>query len=592
MKYPMLNSMEQTRESIEVFKGLNRNLRIGEGEFGDMNNLCSDRFPVMTPRDKRKIVPYKNTVDFLFMNNYLWRIVYTAGASAAYLYRNNTKIMEVDYDALLDYGGMLYFGSYIILGNGQYVNTENTEDRGNINVRNINYGGAEVTCILCREDGSIYENVTSSGTEPSSPADGAYWVDTSGEVAVLKQWSASASMWVTIPTTYVKIACAGIGANLSKYDGVTINTGGTQAWLDGSHILWDAGDDYLVVTGIIDETVTFTKIMEVERKMPKLSYWFESGNRLWGVSGNEIRASKLGDFRNWDCYMGLSTDSYAVSVGSQGGFTGGINYQGYPTFWKSDRVYRVYGSYPAEFQVKDAACQGVAPLMHRSLAVVNQTLFYMGADGVYAYDGASPVKTSYALGDTTGLKEAVGTAMGNKYVMAALAPEEEWEDETRRVNLYIYDTETGLWHREYAGESVPVMESLGSGAIYLENFSDTLWWMGGSAHTVTWEYSGEEEPVEWFGETGILGMTMPDRKYISRVLVRLAMDAGSVARFYIQYDSKGPWELMDTIRSPLLKTMTVPMRPHRCDHFRMRIEGSGAVEVYSITKTLEQGSDQ
>lgn len=592
MKYPTLYEIENTRESIEIFKGMNRNLRIEEGEFSDMENLCSDRFPVMTPRDKRKIIPYKNTVEFIFMNNNLWRTVYTLGDSAAYLYCNNKKVMEVDFDAVLDYGGMLYFGSYIILGNGQYINTEDYEDTGNINVRNTNYGGTEVTCSLCRADGSIYENVTSSAAEPSEPADGAYWVDTSGEVSVLKQWSASASMWVTVATTYVKIACEGIGANLSKYDGVTIDTGGTQAWLDGSHILWDVGDDYLVVTGIISETVTFTKIMEVERKMPKLSFWFESGNRLWGVSGNEIRASKLGDFKNWECYMGLSTDSYAVSVGSQGNFTGGINYLGYPLFFKSDRVYRIYGSYPAEYQVKDTVCQGVAPGMSRSLAIVNQTLFYMGSDGVYAYDGASPAKASYSLGDTTGLKEIVGAAMGNKYVMAALAPEEEWENETRRVNLYIYDTETGLWHKEYAGGLVSCMASLGSGAIYLETFSDTIWWIGGSAYTVTWDYSEEEDPVEWYGETGVLGMGLPDRKYISRVLVRMSMEAGSTVKFFIQYDSKGPWEHMGTLRSPILKTVTIPMRPHRCDHFRIRIEGTGYAEVYSITKTIEQGSDQ
>ena len=40
-----------------------------------------------------------------------------------------------------------------------------------------------------------------------------------------------------------------------------------------------------------------------------------------GEAVNEIYASKLGDFRNWRCFEGLSTDSYAAARGSDGAFT-------------------------------------------------------------------------------------------------------------------------------------------------------------------------------------------------------------------------------------------------------------------------------
>lgn len=405
---------------------------------------------------------------------------------------------------------------------------------------------------------------------------------------MLKQWSSTASMWVAIPTTYVKVSCQGIGKNLSKYDGVEISTGGAQEWLDGSQVLWDAGDDYLVVTGIIDSTITSNDAsISVKREMPDVSYWFECGNRVWGVCGNEIKASKLGDFKNWSCYMGLSTDSYTASVGSQGAFTGGANHLGYPLFWKADRSYKVYGSYPAEYQVQETACQGVAPGMWKSLAVVNQVMFYLGADGVYAYDGSTPEKISYALGDNPAFTDVYGCALGHKYVMAAVS-----QDNQEKTFFYIYDTETSLWHKEYAGTVIMDVESLSSGILYLDYADDTIYWIGGSAYPVTWVPSEETEPVEWYGETGVLGMGMPDRKYISRVLVRLTLEAGSSVKFFIQYDSKGPWALMDRIYSTTLKTVAIPLRPHRCDHFRLRIEGSGAAEIYSIVKTIEQGSDQ
>ena len=66
------------------------------------------------------------------------------------------------------------------------------------------------------------------------------------------------------------------------------------------------------------------------RSVPEMDFVIESGNRLWGckygvVDGkavNEIYASKLGDFKNWNCYAGRSTDSYVATRGSDGPFTG------------------------------------------------------------------------------------------------------------------------------------------------------------------------------------------------------------------------------------------------------------------------------
>ena len=41
-----------------------------------------------------------------------------------------------------------------------------------------------------------------------------------------------------------------------------------------------------------------------------------------------------------------------------------------------------------------------------------------------------------------------------------------------------------------------------------------------------------------------------------------------------------------------LRTFAFPVRPHRCDHFRLKLTGTGGAKIYSITKTLEQGSDE
>ena len=86
-------------------------------------------------------------------------------------------------------------------------------------------------------------------------------------------------------------------------------------FVNGIFGVWGRGDDYIVVTGIID-TVAIQKAdqgaVTVARKMPNMDYIVESENRLWGcrygdsIDGqivNEIYACKLGDFKNWQCFF-------------------------------------------------------------------------------------------------------------------------------------------------------------------------------------------------------------------------------------------------------------------------------------------------
>ena len=101
-------------------------------------------------------------------------------------------------------------------------------------------------------------------------------------------------------------------------------------------------------------------------------------------------------------------------------------------------------------------------------------------------------------------------------------------------------------------------------------------------------------------ETGVVGTSInsgryttpiPGKKYISQLLVRMSLGIGSRAMFYIQYDSCGEWEHITTLTGTTLKSFAAPIRPKRCDHFRIRIVGSGDAKIYSITKSIEKGSD-
>jgi hypothetical protein len=104
-------------------------------------------------------------------------------------------------------------------------------------------------------------------------------------------------------------------------------------------------------------------------------------------------------------------------------------------------------------------------------------------------------------------------------------------------------------------------------------------------------HGGSIEEVGWMVQSGKIGMAQPDMKYISKLLIRMALEIGASVEISIQYDSMGDWEQVCSMTSTSLRSFSVPVRPRRCDHFRIRIEGVGHGKIYSITKTIEQGSD-
>ena len=61
--YPTLRQAEKNSSVTENFLGINRRLRIGDGEFYDMQNLTSDDAPVLSTRKARGMPLYEGVTD-------------------------------------------------------------------------------------------------------------------------------------------------------------------------------------------------------------------------------------------------------------------------------------------------------------------------------------------------------------------------------------------------------------------------------------------------------------------------------------------------------------------------------------------------
>lgn len=575
MRYPMLQVLQTSREMIDVFRGYHHNLRIGDGEFYEMENLSSDHFPILAPREKRGVYASPGMAQGMIAKDAL---CYVDGGD--FVMGDARVPMGLTADAAPK--TLISMGAYvIIMPDKKYINTASLSDFGEIEA--VRRTGAEITFSLCGADGADYENVIARDTAPTEPENLCFWLDTSSEPRVLRRYSASTDTWTAMQSCFIKIHSPGIGLPFAEGDGVFISDvqDASLSFLNGAANVAARTDDDLVVEGILDGVITQSAEypITVERKMPDMDFIIESENRLWGCryggGVNEIYASKLGDFRNWNCFTGVSTDSYAASVGTDGAFTGAIAYLGHPLFFKEGCVHKIYGNIPSNFQIQTTSLRGVQKGCSGTLAIVNEVLYYKSRLGICAYDGSLPADISSALGEVV-YHHAVAGTLGNKYYISMA-------DGAGDYHFFVYDTVKGMWHREDSTQATSFC-AYGGDLYYID-------YATGQIRTVRGTGVLMEKPIRWSATTGILGTDSPDKKYISRMDVRMKLDVGARVSFYAEYDSGGEYEYLFTMTGKNLQSFSVPFRPRRCDHLRLRMIGEGEVKIFSICKTIERGSD-
>jgi len=568
------------REVTDCFAGYRHRLKIDEGELYDCKNLSGAEYPLLANRKKRgRVCALSKPGGILAKEKLAW----------------------VD-DGSLWYGGeatkltglsegekqLVSMGAYIcVFPDKCYYNTADPSDYGSMEARYTSTGA--VNYSLCQKDGSECKKPALSENAPDSPENAALWIDTSAKKHVLRQWSAALGEWIEISSVHTKLSFTSYGEITKLFkvnDGVKIS-GAQVDELNGERVICALGGDaehtdYIVVAGLLDEAITQEEgFVAIERTVPEMDFVIECRNRLWGcrygMSGdkslNEIYCCALGDFKNWRQYMGLASDSWTASVGSDGPWTGAVNFMGYPTFFKENRIHRVNISAYGAHQISEIVCRGVQKGSEKSIAVVNETLLYKSRGDVCAWQGGFPSSVSEALGDIS-YGEAVAGAVADCYYISMKKAGGPWQ-------LFVYDVKRGLWMKEDELQ-VACFAALGDELYALSN--NSLYALRGT--------EGElESHVSWMAESGLLYYQYPDRKYLSRYNFRLQMEEGAEMNIFIQYDSSGVWERKGRIKFKGTGTVTVPIRPRRCDHMRIRLEGKGEFRLFSIAKILSIGSD-
>lgn len=597
MEFPRLYEVERHREMTTAFGGYNHQLSCGESQFFDMKNMTTQYYPILSPRESRGIV--KNLVNpqgILDKEELMW-------IDDGKLYLNGEEIalkgVTLSSEESMCPKVMAKMGAYVIIMPDKiWYNADNGEC-GYMEASYTNKAGSEVKFTLCNVDGSVITWHDAKYYETNEPQNGDYMMTTTNGKTSLKVYSSSTKMWATVATTYMQITATGIGKDFAKEDGIKITIDPVDGWDYASNIfvnkeddgrlstntaIVDKTDDCITIIAILDENKTFTNLsITVERKVPEMAFITECNNRLWGCSedGHEIYCCKLGDVKNWNCFQGIATDSWAVTIGSDGKFTGAVTYLGYPMFFKEDCFVKIAVSSTGAHQTKETRCRGVQRGSERSIAILNETLFYKSTTCVCAYSGSLPVSISDDLGEVR-YNDAVAGTIGNRYYISM-------RDDKGEYSLFVYDFKNGNWCREDETE-----------VLYFCRHEDDLYYIDVADNKMksvrgTLPYDVEEKAMEgkfgWYAESGNIGYASPDNKYVARINVRITLEFGTNVDFYMQYDSDGQWEHKFYMSGKGTRSFTVPIIPKRCDHFKYKLVGKGMCKIHSVTKTMEQGSD-
>ncbi len=318
----------------------------------------------------------------------------------------------------------------------------------------------------------------------------------------------------------------------------------------------------------------------IQRVMPDLDYVVEYNNRLWGCSSknHEIYCSKLGEPLVWGAYSGISTDSWAATVGTDGDFTGACVFNGCVLFFKEDCVHSVYGTKASNFTVTTYTVRGVQKGSAKSLCISEGLLYYKAPEGIFTFNGSASSRFDGKLCVDRDSRTACGTA-DDRYIVMAMS------DGT----VFYYDKLHSVWYNR----TLP-------NVISMHNFSGSLYAITKDSNkamqkvmlTTDVGMSGRMAETAFEAITGELcrgeltSTSSYSRKAMHTVIKKLTMSIEewhqqgvSSVQFTVsvQYDG-GDWQTVysydGTAEEADNNVVTlIPIIPMRCQRLRIKISG-------------------
>jgi len=301
--------------------------------------------------------------------------------------------------------------------------------------------------------------------------------------------------------------------------------------------------------------------------VPDIDYACMLDNRIFGVKGDNIYACALGDFDDWTTFSSPSeaTDAYQVDTGTLGNFTGIAAFKGTVLAFKGDRVFKLFGDVPEDFQfieISRLGCQN-----HKSICEVNDILFWLSDKGIVAYTGGAPEAINDDLNET--YISAVAGGDGRKYYISL------YNGST--YALYVYDTRNGIWLQE---DTLNVKDFA-----YFEGYLYAL----ASDHKI-YKFNSGTETVTSIAITKEFTDDLTEKKGNTELIFMVDLESGSSMKVYTRVNN-GSFTLVKTYTTADLSTLRVPIVVNRANHFQIKLEMTGEYKIYQTERKIYVGSE-
>lgn len=357
--------------------------------------------------------------------------------------------------------------------------------------------------------------------------------------------------------------------------------------------------------------------IKVSRRAPVFDHIICWKNRIWGCRYgtndkgefvNEIYGSALGNCHGYFTMQGIASDSFVASVGTGGAFTGIAATEDNVIFFKEDRVYILSGTEPP-FTIREKWGPSIPDGAGKSIVCVNGAIFFQSSDSFMQMDVWNyPTVISHNLGRAE-REPFVGGRDGERIVWASpnrtlIYDNGAWmEEESLGEHPFKFLEGNGMPFCLITEPPVRELTELAEGliAVFLrpgteEKMLESLLVYPETTIegvTATYEWRAETEgDFDWYGVTGIRGLSDPEPKRLNNIKIRLKTGANAAFRLFVELDEDGVWIPVQNEERTKTGTYVVRYVPNRrCDLYRLKIEGHGDCVIYSITESYENAGD-
>lgn len=449
MKYDKTIAAKSGKASYKGFLGINRRLRPDTGEFYDMENMSHREYPCICSEKgckKHEIsLPENAVINKLILprrfsgeaEGFSGIATYKSGNSTVcgVFVNNEQKCSLSGFTDAVDYNGSIFalpdFYGYVYA-----VNSENTSDAlinsssyswkmYCTNVYNSNLASDYTTKLSLLEVSSAWynsvfckhfkagDNIRLSGFKDNMAPCNTIYPETSVDYSNISS-----------PVSVIIKSHTFGGSAYSGTLTITVELKNVK----GEVIPWPYST----------ESSSGAQYGAIRKYFPKVTYGCVAHNRIWCCSqnGEEIYASALGKPLEYYEFNGVSTDSWNVSVGTPGKFTGIAPWQTRVVVFKEDYTHVIFGSTPKDFGMERT--YNIGCIDRRSIANAGSMLIWLSYDGFYAYGGGKPERISDKLNKK--YIKAVSFSDGVRYYARC-------ETENGEKEFLVFDTEKGIWSK-------------------------------------------------------------------------------------------------------------------------------------------------